>query len=230
MRKAAEDSRRGMGGAHGYVVTRPLGGLLCFGDTLLCWSLWSQSLSSQSHGAGLWGLAGGCALPPPPPPPAPWPRQSQAGLSYLRVSCCSPDRSGGLRWVAASPLQFGKAGVIDALASTVTPSSSAPLQGPQPLPPSTPPTGQTRLRDTLKCLQSSPELWVRQDMDSAQRRHSVVFKVPMEEAVPSCPRWEQDLDMPAPYLPQVSGSCASSGDVHGVHGLQCKKATGLILG
>lgn len=41
--------------------------------------------------------------------------------------------------------------------------------------------------------------------------------------------WEQDLDVPVPYLPQMSCSFALDGDAHGAHGLQCKKATDLIL-
>lgn len=58
---------------------------------------------------------------------APWPRQHQAGLSYLTLSCCS-DLPGGLRSAASSLLQFGKASVIDTLGPAVPPgqhSSSA---------------------------------------------------------------------------------------------------------
>lgn len=47
--------------------------------------------------------------------------------------------------------------------------------------------------------------------------------------MPPCPPWEQDLDVPVPYLPQTSHSSALNGDAHHAHGLQCKKTTDLIL-
>lgn len=67
---------------------------------------------------------------------APWPRQCRVGLSYLRPPCCSSDLPGGLQSAASSLLQFGKAGVIDALAPTVPPrqhSSSAGTAAPPTL-------------------------------------------------------------------------------------------------
>lgn len=48
--------------------------------------------------------------------------------------------------------------------------------------------------------------------------------------MPPCLLFEQDLDVPTPHLPQMFHSCVSNGDARGAQGLQCKKATDLILG